>query len=195
MTSFNHLLIDRLETSDPNSVLDWLDTFKSSMSVKGVLWFLSNTNWTVEDLTRFFEGEFHPSCIVRPDGSFGQGKCVEQQTCSEVSSDKISELAYLLAESEGFPEGQNERFWNEAVLRLTPRNWQIKSGELLVEGYGDLDSVLSLAYTKANNDCLSLGEITYANSFEDSDGTNYEFDYCYFEELTQKQLERLGLWS
>jgi hypothetical protein len=175
--SFNQLFIDRLECGDPDSILDWLDDFRSSLCVKSVLWLLSNTNWTVKDLTRFFEGEFKPSRIVRP-----------VEACSEVSSEKISELAYLLAESEGFPEGQNERFWNEAVLRLTPSNWKIESGELLVSGYGDLDSVLCLAYAKANNDCLSLNEYTCANLVGSDDYVEITFP-------TQKQLERLGFWS
>lgn len=184
-SSFNQLFAYRLKSDcdNPDSVLDFLDGFSSSLCVKSVLWLLSDSNsdWTVESLREFLD----------PD-SVKSVKSLKSEPES-LSNEKISELAYLIAESEGFPEGQNERFWNEAVLRLTPRKWQIESGQLLVDGYGDLNSVLSLAYAKANSNCLSLSEYTTCSTNRSSEPTSY-YDYVELHLPTQTQLEQLGLW-
>ena len=109
---------------------------------------------------------------------------------SNVSEDRVRELAYLLSEKEGFPAGRDKYFWDEAIKWLEVNTWYIRSGELRVSGNGSLNDVLNLAYTKAVDENLSLSTLTSVST------TGFEaLGENDFLVNTQFQLERFGLWN
>lgn len=176
-------LVEQLRSASKPSDVSWFfDDHKGSVCVKTVLWLLSdpNSGWTVESLRNYLDAERRYAPVP----------ATTEVEVPSVDENRVRELAYLLSESEGFPVGQDERFWAEAVRRLTPNTWYVRSGELKVSGYGELDDVLNLAYNKAADQGLSLGELTSVSTIDFEGRGDNDFVL-----RTQAQLERFGFWS
>ena len=110
-----------------------------------------------------------------------------EESMSQTLTERIQERAYLLWEQAGRPETDGLEFWQRAEAELqSTKKWEIRSGELKVEGEGPLDDVLSLALQHANKHTLALSAQTLA--FPDGASQPLEIE-------TIPHLQRLGLWE
>lgn len=99
---------------------------------------------------------------------------------------EIQNKAYLLWEKdrqENKPERDPASYWAEAELRCLSRSYNVRSGELDVEGEGPLDDVVDGALHHAHNNNIYLSE---SMTLLDCEGRSYVID-------TLSNLVRLGL--
>lgn len=169
------ILGDTLSLGNVADTVATLNELSGEQAAKTVLQVLVDkyNGWTAEKLLSYLNGE---GCPI-----FGNPIC----------ENRIRELAYTLWEQSGKPSGQDKQFWDDAVNRLAPKTWFVRSGELTVSGHGELQEVLSLALTHAADEGWSLGPdiLISSVSFDQADGEpEYGLD-------TVTELDRLEIWN